>query len=454
MMDTHKNALVKGEKVGFDEVEIYYACNDKLELRIFENALDKYSSSKVCGLAIRGVKEGKEGFAYTENNDEESIDEAIKAAYENMKYIDSEDRVKIYSGEEIYEKQQLDSESFKLVDIKEKVKMLFEMEKKAYKKSDKLYKVNVLVYSEIENSEEIINSLSLELSEKRNIAYLYMSVLVRDGEKFRSGFGFKVVRKYEDLDPDKVIESAVGNGLSKIGAKSIKSGKYRAVFKNTAFSELLEAFAGIFIAERVQKGTSRLAGKLGEKIAYKELQLVDDPNMENGIANAGFDAEGVSTKKKYVIRDGILETYLYNIKTATKDNIKSTGNAGRASYKSGIGTTVYNFYIKPGETSFDKGISKITDGIYITELQGLHAGADQISCDFSVSAQGFILKNGEIDRPVSDITVSGNFLDVLKNVESIFDDIDFTLPSGSYFGSPSIEINVINVAGEEDKDDK
>jgi len=218
--------------------------------------------------------------------------------------------------------------------------------------------------------------------------------------------------------------------------------------RNNAAAEILEAFSSVFSAERVQKNLSLLKDKLHEKIASEIITLVDNPYMDKGYASSAFDSEGVPTKEKNIIEKGVLNTYLHNLKTALKDGVDSTGNASRSSYKSSIGISPTNMYIEPGEKKLDALINGVEEGLMITDVQGLHAGLNPISGDFSLSAQGFLIQKGEIKEPVNQITISGNFLEMLKNVEEVGKDLRFGLPSNAYIGSPSLKIKNLDVAGE------
>ena len=110
---------------------------------------------------------------------------------------------------------------------------------------------------------------------------------------------------------------------------------------------------------------------------------------------------------------------LYDLATAKKVGVSSTGNGQRASYTSPVNISPYNFYIKGGEKSFDALISGVEKGIYITELKGLHAGANAVTGDFSIESAGFLIENGKLGGAVKSFTVAGNFFDLLKNIEDI-----------------------------------
>lgn len=448
MKDLMQYAINAGKEEGFEEVEAFYNQNTQLELGVFESALDRFSKSSIKGIGIRGIKSGKTGFAYTENIDKDSVKETVEAAFENMLNISSKDETEFSRPGGTYTTVLLDNSSFGSVSIKEKIKKLFDAEKYALSLSDRIHKISHLIYGETESYDMLTNSYSLHLSQKRNYGYFYINAVIKDGDKFRSAFAFQVVKDFGEIDMNRIADEAINEALSKTGAVSMPSGEYTVVFKNRMFAKLLDAFFPVFSAERVQKGLSKLKDQLGAKIGSDILTITDDPFHDMGMMNSAFDGEGTAAKKKDVIKDGVLMTYLYNIKTAKKDGAVSTGNAGRNSYKSGISTAPYNFYIDPGDVSYDEAIKKIDDGILITDLAGLHSGINPVSCDFSLPAQGFKITNGAVAEPVSDITVSGNFLEILKNLKCIYDDLLFDIPSSGHFGSPSVEIDGISIAGD------
>ena len=148
-------------------------------------------------------------------------------------------------------------------------------------------------------------------------------------------------------------------------------------------------------------------------------------------------------RTKAVIENGVLKTLLHSRKTARKAGTQSTGNASR-----GVGSPVRvaptNFFFRPGEKNLDSLLADLGDGLLITELGGLHAGANPISGDFSLIAKGFRVKDGKQGEPVEQITVAGNFYELLKNVRAVGSDLEFK--SGN-IGSPSVDIGDIHVAG-------
>jgi len=233
-----------------------------------------------------------------------------------------------------------------------------------------------------------------------------------------------------------------------LGAKTTKSKVCPIIIKNETFAQLFSAYVGIFSAERVQKNLSAMAGKIGEIIASPALTLIDDPHLPLGLATSSFDAEGVATQKKAIIDKGQLKTYFHNLKTANKDGVVSTGNASKGSYKGTVGIAPSNLILSPGILTFDEMVATIEDGVYVVSLQGLHAGIDTISGDFSLQCHGYLIEAGKIDKPVSQITVAGNYFEMLKDIEMFANDFKFSILSSDYTGSASVKVKALTISGE------
>ena len=216
------------------------------------------------------------------------------------------------------------------------------------------------------------------------------------------------------------------------------SDNYEIVFSNGAIATLLSAFQGIFSADSVQKGLSLLKDKLNEVVGSDLVTIVDDPFMKKSSSSRSFDDEGVATHYKELISNGVLKTYLHNLVTAKKDGVKSTGN--------GFGGSVsaVNLKLEAGKSTLEEIISSCKKGIFITNVQGAHAGVNAVSGDFSLQASGYLLEEGKKIRPVALITVAGNFLEMLKDITMVGNDSKM-----SYYGitSPSIKVKSMPVSG-------
>jgi PmbA protein len=437
-----------GRESGLNDMEVYYSAGSSLSLKVFQKELDTYNLSESEGLSLRGVYKGKMGYSYTEKADEASIEQLVRDVIENATIIDSEDEEVIFEGSKEYKKVNSFNPGLSMVSEEEKIKFVKNLEEEAFKLDKRIASVQACVYGDGYGETIMSNTKGLFLQEKSNIAYTYISVVAKEGEDIKTGLAYRAGNDFNEFKVKEIAREAVDEALALLGASSVKSGEYKVIIKNSAAADLLEAFTGIFSAEAVQKNLSLLKGKLNEKIASDNFTLIDDPYMEDGLASKSFDGEGVACKYKKIIDKGVLKTYFHNLKTAKKDGVETTGNASKGSYKSSIGISPSNFYVEKGERALNQMIADLDKGILITELQGLHSGLNSISGDFSLAALGYLIEGGNISRSVEQITVAGNYFEMLKNIEETGSDLKFGLPGGAYIGSPSLKIKRLSIAGE------
>ncbi|HOH70229.1 MAG TPA: TldD/PmbA family protein [Sedimentibacter sp.] len=438
----------KGRETGLNDMEVYYSEGSSLSLKVFQKDLDGYSLSESEGLSLRGTYKGKMGYSYTEKVDETSIDQLVRDAAENALIIDSEDEEYIFEGSKEYKKVDSFNQALSNVGEEQKINFVKSLEEEAFRLDKRIASVEVCIYGDGYGETIMSNTKGLFLRDKSNIAYTYIAVVAKDGEDIKTGMAYRTGNDFNAFNAQDIAREAVDEALALLGARSVKSGDYNVIIRNSAAADLMEAFTGIFSAEAVQKNLSLLKGKLNEKIASDKFTLIDDPYMEGGLASKSFDGEGVACKYKKVVDKGVLKTYLYNLKTAKKDGVDTTGNASKGSYKSSIGISPSNFFVEKGERTLDEMVADIDKGILITELQGLHSGLNSVSGDFSLAALGFLIQDGKISRPVEQITMAGNYFDMLKNIEETGSDLKFGMPGEAYIGSPSLRIKKLSIAGE------
>lgn len=445
---TLSNKIFEKGKSKINEMEVFIEKNKEFELEVFQGEVDKYSISESGGLSLRGLSNGKMGYSYTEKIDESSIDMLVDEAYENGKHIDSLDKEIISSGSDKYKTIQKHSELLKNISTQDKIDFLKLLEKEVLGLDERVDSVQVVSYKEVEQERYIMNTKGVDLWDKFTGAMSYISVIVKDGDEVKTGMSYRVFNDFSKIDYKEMAKEAVEEGISMLGATTIKSSSYPVIIKNHVFASILSAFISVLSADNVQKGFSLLKDKIDTKIASEILNIVDDPFLENGFASKSFDDEGTATEVIKIVDNGVLKTYFHNIKTAEKDNVESTGHGSRSSYKGSLAISPSNLYVEKGNNSFQELIESINKGLLIIDVAGLHSGLNPISGDFSLSASGYTIENGNIDKPVDLITIAGNFYELLKDIEGIGDDLRFSFPGKSYVGSPSVKIKSLAVAGE------
>lgn len=436
------NIFEYGKQCGAEDLEIKFNSGNSFKIGIFKQEIDSYSLNETVRLKLKVLYNGKIGTSYTENLDEECVKELVNHAIENSKLITSNDIVEIFEGSDSYTKvNTYNAELGKVSDV-DKINFAKKAEEIAYDLDKRVIQVKASIYADEMIESTLCNTKGLNLNEKSNYAMSYVSVVCKENEQIKSDYSFVCSRDFKKFDPEKMAKEAVENAISMLGAKSISSGNYPCIIQNRTMASMLSAFTSSFSAENVQKDLSLLKGKLNEKIASEMLTIVDDPFLENGLSSSSYDAEGAACTYKKLVNNGILNSFMYNLKTAKKENKTTTGNSLGGS---SIGPS--NMYIVNGSASYNDLVKSIEKGIIIKSLDGLHAGLNPISGDFSLSSSGYYVENGNIVHPIEQITVAGNFFEMIKDISEIGNDLDFDIPGKSYIGSPSIKFNKISVAG-------
>jgi PmbA protein len=256
------------------------------------------------------------------------------------------------------------------------------------------------------------------------------------------GWDYAGSRRLSDIDVKLVGEEAARRAMELLSSRKISAVKVPVILSPSVAGEFLDILSSSISAEAVQKQRSFLAGKAGQKIISPLVEIIDDGRMEWHIGTKPVDDEGVSTKTKTIISEGILNGYIHNTYTAKKDGTVSTGNAVRGGFKGlpGVGGT--NFYIKPSEANSADGLVKsLKKGIVVLGAMGVHT-ANPVSGDFSVGISGLWIENGEVAYPIKEAIISGNVLELFNKVEAVGNDLKFY---GST-GSPSLLIGEMDVS--------
>lgn len=446
--DNIKNAIASAlSELGVTEYEIYYMSSSDTTVETLNREISSFASGEHGGLCLRVVSSGKLGYASTELMDEGEMTSLAYRAVMNAKYVEKEDTVGIFKGSPSYEESRVPE--YNPIDAKNLKKYALDIADKLYEKSDKVTAGTCSQTVSAGFNIRIINSHGLDLfaSCGANLAVGYP--IVSDKDEMQSSFALEELSEGKiDENIASVVNKSVDDALSKIGADSVPSGKYNIVIDGKQMRSLLSVFSSAFSARQVLDGLSLLKGKLGEAVASPIITITDDPQREGNSVGLTFDAEGVATHRKSVVEGGILKTYLHNRETAAAMNTESTANASKADYSSPVSIRPHSFCIEPGDKSFDELLSLAKDGIYITEVKGLHAGANPVTGDFSLESAGFTIEDGKLGKAVKSFTVAGNFFTLLKDISALGNKIERGVATGfTSFGSPTLLVRDMPVAG-------
>lgn len=427
--------------------EVCYENGESFEVSIKNGEIHQYNVSDGMGLGFRVLKDGRTGTASTQILDEDALMQLLDGAIENAGLVESEDEQFMYAGDEKYPELNLYNPEIGALDAARKIDMAKRLEQLALSQDERIKQVEECAVFSSSEERALSNSLGLNVSTKAALLGGYVAVVAREGDRVNTGMKVFFTMKPDEIDLEAVAKAAAKEALDGLDGAPVPSGQYRVLLRRDVAAALLSTFSGVFSADNAQRGLSRLKGREGEAVAAECVTLMDDPHRSGSASSAPFDGEGVATKVKAVIEAGRLNTLLHNLKTAHKQGVQTTANAARASYASGVSVAPTNFYFAPSDTDFDGMVQRTGDGLLITDLQGMHAGANAITGDFSLAAKGFRIEGGRVTTPVNQITVAGNFYELLKNVEAVGSDLEFRAPGVSCFGSPSLLVKTLAVAG-------
>lgn len=263
-----------------------------------------------------------------------------------------------------------------------------------------------------------------------------------DDGAMQRDYWFSVARNLSRLEsPEHVGKIAAQRTLRRLGARKVKTAQVPVVFDPLVAASVLEhIFEGVN-GDSVYRGASFLAGKLGQKIAGDNVNVIDDGTIPGGFGTSPFDGEGVPTRRTVVIQSGVLTSYLLNTYTAKKLGSQTTGNASRGlAGTPGIGPG--NYFLQPGVKTPQEIIRGIPEGLYVTEFLG--HGVNLVTGDYSRGASGIWISGGELAYPVEEITVAGNLKELFFNISEIANDLEFR----GAVAAPTTRIDGLTVGGE------
>lgn len=334
----------------------------------------------------------------------------------------------------------LDEEG-RAISVEEKIRIAVETEKSA-----------------LEFDERITNSEGAEFSSGFG-RVIYANSHGFSGEYEGSNFGHSVApvaksngsmqrdywyssnRKFARLESPKAVgEKAARRVLRRLGASKIKTCEVPIVFDPEMAASLLRNLSSAISGYALYKGASFLIGKLGTQIGSSAITVIDDPTIPGALGSKPFDGEGLPTRKKIIVEDGKLQSYLLDSYSGRKLRMRSTGNASR-SVGEPPGVSPANFYLVPGKHSPEEIIGSVRKGFYVTELIGF--GVNMVTGDYSRGAAGLWIENGELTHAVEEVTIAGNLKDMFQNIEMVGNDLEMR----GRICSPTIKISQMTIAG-------
>ncbi len=406
----------EAKRLGADQFDAVVGESESMGLELFEGQVKNTEISNSRGIGIRLFKNQRPGFAFTEKMSQAAITQTVKDALSHTLLTDPVE-MELPDPEKLPD---IDLQNYNpaLEEISlDKMKELgLELESIARAADSRIDNIPYLGASRSSGMSIVRNSKGVIYSSRSNVVSAGIGVVAKDGETKKMGVYSNGGRHFK-FDPNFMALKAVERAVEMLGAESVPSGRYPVVFSNRVSAGIMSMFGSPFFAEAVQKGQSRLAGKVGQQIAVPELTITCNPHIPGAPGSHLFDGEGVVTSKLDIVKQGVLQTYLYNLESAKKEGRKPTGNGSRG-YSGKAGTGFSNYIVEKGNLNITQLLNVYPQCFYVTKLEG-GSGCSAISGEISIGAQGFWVEQGKIIKPVDKVTLSSNFFEMLMAIRGL-----------------------------------
>ncbi|MFH1379102.1 MAG: TldD/PmbA family protein [bacterium] len=425
------------------EWEVYISQGKGAGLSWSEGSLEEKQYADDGGIGVRLLSKGRQGFASTNKIDPDEFAGIWQQAESILQFMPEDTYRMLPEPAEIHEE---DLETFDreidALDIRGKEDILSSMEKQLLRFDSRIKKSYKIEWNQGTGKSLLFNSKGVNLTREGTSCSSSVECVAEESGDTQVGAFFQSRRFMQDLDLADIPLKAAAITVDQLKGKPIPSGSMPVILEPWVMMEFIEMIASAVCADNVQKGKSLFKDRIGNAVASPLVNIIDDARLKRGIGSGLFDDEGMPTQMNAIITNGNLQSFLYDSYTARKGKTQSTGNAKRPSYRGLPEPGTSNFIMQPGETLRDAMLKNTARGLRIIHVMGMHT-ADPISGDFSLGAVGTLIENGVFTRPVRGITIAGNIMHMLKDIETICDDL---MIIGSA-GSPTVKIKQMMVGG-------
>ena len=428
--------LQRAKERGVD-LEVLGTSERKLTVEARDGKPSDVSMSTGGGVGLRVVTAGRMGYAWSEELTEDALGWALDEAISNAELQESDSTAVLPAGTALGRHDLLDEALSAPLDEKKDAAISFE---RGLSADPRLQALQSARYSETQTEGEISSSRGATGVFRGGHALLMGASVMREGDSVKQGYSVDAQRGFHSLDPGRTAQEALTEVGRHLGARPLTTGRRRAIFEPEVTATVLALLSFSLSGKSLAEGTSLLADRLGQQIAAKLVTIIDDPFRPDGLASRPFDAEGTPSRKLVIVEDGVFRSFLHNSDTAARTGQANTAHAGR-SYRSTLDVQPSNLLLEPRS-----GVTRSEGSIIVTDVMGVHAGANPISGDVSVQAMGLQVTGAEL-VPVDNFAISFNLFRLLEQIEEVGSDFQWRPGMMGIIGAPSIAVPDLSFGG-------
>jgi len=436
--------ILSAGEAGIEKLNFYMEERLSRDISVYEGKLEHLERCKTSQLFIEGLVEGRAGCVFAENFDAALIPDYLQAIRDTAAVCGSD-----FVPYELEGLQHTPFMEYNYADLDSTVEAMCRATRSAMAVDSRIDPGIQVHVQETGHRFTLANEQGKYATDVILGGKAGIHLVAREGELVQPGGKGKPFNTQVLPDLDELARAAAEGAVSRLGATSCATGSYPVVLDARVVSELLDAFMPAFFASNVHSHMSVLAGRLGERLTGENISILEDPFMEGGFCTRNFDDEGVATQTKAIVDRGRLNCFLHNRRSAGKDGISSGGNGFKTHFNEAVSTGYTNVFIPQGENSRDKMLEMMGDGLLITGVSGVFAGAKPNSGDFSLISSGYRVKDGKKCGAVNQITIAGNFFEMLKCVKAIGSDEYWMIATNGNVRTPSLYVGSLAVSGKE-----
>ncbi len=417
---------------GAQQVSVSISNSKSSSVEVRDEKIDKLEQAIESGLSIRLYVDNKYSSHSTNRLNKEDLAHFIDEAIAGTKYL-SEDEFRTLPDPGLYYKgngaslETLDS-GFDKIDPQQKIDLAFKTEKEVLGKDERIISVSTSYYDGL-NQRVMVTSNGFEGDTSSSYYGINASVSVKSNEaRPESDWGESEIF-FNKLAKEGIGQKALERALNKIGQKKIASGKLPMIVENRQVGRIFGPLISALNGSAIQQKNSFLMDKLGQKVASEKLTITDDPFIPSGRGSRFFDSEGLATVKRPVFENGVLKTYYIDTYYGKKLQMEPTS-----------GSTT-NVVFKTGAKDLQGLIESVSRGILVTGFNG--GNSNGTSGDYSYGIEGFLIENGKLTQPVSEMNITGNMKDLWSNIGEIGNDVN----KNSSWLTPSILFEGVDFSG-------
>jgi PmbA protein len=443
--DAASRAVEAALAAGATDADAWAEESTSRRVRVYAGEVESLSDAGGRGIGVRAFAGARSGYAYGTDLSEDGVAELARAAREAAELADEDEHEGLPEESGASEVSGLASEAFAGWSTERVVELALEVDAAA-RSRDGVTQVENSVYSDAIGSVALANSRGFAASYSATQAWAYSSAFAGEGADLMTGLGVGMGRDPGALDPEAIGAEAADRALALVGARQPESRRCPVVLDAFVAASFIGFIGAMLSADAVQRGRSLFAGREGDEVADPALRLTDDGTDADGPSSAPFDGEGVPTRGNELIADGRLLGFLYASRTARRAGRSTTGNASRGSYRTppSVGTT--NLLVEPADLDLGGLVRDAGDGIYVTDVAGLHSGVNPVSGTFSVGASGRLIESGELGAPMRELTIASDLVSMLKSVRAVGSEARW-VPFGGSVKTPPILVSEMTISG-------